>query len=449
MSIVQIIVPASWVAVPQSASAAIPSLVVQLIAGAVVCAIVGAAGLAFLRVRAMRRISEQSVLSDHVFTAFFGDANVGIAVLDEHGAILRSNSVFESMLGYSESDLVGMLYFDLVDHPDEGDVRERIVGALDRFGESRHLVLRRADGSLIRARFVVTPAPATLSRKNSVIFVEEVGAEYPTQPPDGDRESRTRDAREASGRPRSQAEGVSSGPRGDASMNVVGWNGLLGTLHDEIKTPLTVILGNASLLKTEVDADNAELVDAIETSSQRLLDTLDGILYLARLQYDDIRPVVEPFDLRSVVLEAVDSERRMATDKGLAVGVAVPSFPVILEGERDAALRIVTQLVQNAVKFTETGEVSVTLTASANQIEISVADTGDGVDDAVLPRLFDPFFQASSGSRRKYRGVGLGLTAVRQLVDRLGGSIRAEARSDGGTQFLVTLPSTGSVERAA
>lgn len=426
-----------------------PTLVVQLVAGAIVCALVGAAALAFLRVRAMRRLSEQSVLSDHVFTAFFGDAHVGIAVLDEHGAILRSNSVFESMLGYAESELVGMLYFDLVDHPDDGDVRERIVGALDRFGESRHLVLRKADGGLIRARFVVTPAPASLSRKNSVIFVEEVGAEYPTQPPDGDREHGSRDARESSRQPRSQAEGVSSGPRGSNDTSAIGWNALLGTLHDEIKTPLTVILGNAALLKSEVGDENAEFVDAIETSSQRLLATLDGILYLARLQYDDTRPVVEPFDLRSVVLDAVDTERTTAAAKGLAIGVSVPSFPVILEGERDAAIRIVSQLVQNAVKFTDSGEVAVELSGAADRIELSVSDTGDGVDEAVLPRLFDPFFQASSGSRRKYRGVGLGLTAVRELVDRLGGTVRAEALPERGMRFLVTLPASGLIERAA
>ena len=420
------------------------AFVVPLAAGAIACTLVGVAAIALFRLRAMRKLGEQSVLSDHVFAAFFGDANVGIAVLDEHGAIVRSNSVFETMIGYGEDDLIGMLYFDLVDHPDDGDVRERIVGALDRFGESRHLVLRRSDGSLVRARFVVTPAPATLSRKNSVVFVEEVGTEYPTNPPDGDREHGDRSVRSQSDRRTSSAESVSSGPQGALESG-----SFLANLHDEIKTPLTVILGSASLLKSTVEEDNADLVAAIEASSQRLLDTVDGLLLLARLRLSDEPSVVELFDVRSIIMEVAANERAAAAAKDLKISTAVPAHPVTVRGDRDAVTRIVDQLVQNAVKFTEAGSVHVTVEATEERVTLCVSDTGSGFDSEAGTQLFSPFFQASRGSRRKFRGTGLGLTVVSDLVTRIDGTIEAVGDPGAGSTFTVEFPRRASLERAA
>lgn len=415
-----------------------------LVAGAIACVLAGFVALVWLRLQAIRRLDDRSILSDHVFAAFFGNANVGIAVLDENGAIIRANSILQNMTGFDEESLIGMLYLDLVHHPDDDDVRERVVGALDRFGESRHLVLRKVDGSLLRARFVVTPAPATLSRKNNVIFIEEVGSEHHGGDPP-DRTSRRRDLTSlgATGLT-SRPTGSNGGPSASASDD-----GLLAGIHDEIRTPLAVILGSASLLKTAVPADHSDLVTAIESSSQRLLETADALLSLARIRYTQDAKFIELFDVRSVLKETADAHRPAAATKGLEVECSLPPTPLPIEADRAVLIQILTQLLDNAVKFTDDGFVRVSAQSDGTIIEIVVADSGSGFEDANGQKLFSPFYQGSSGSRRRHRGVGLGLTLVRELAETLDGAIEAKGIPGEGATFTLRFPTNVALTRAA
>jgi PAS domain S-box-containing protein len=421
-----------------------PALAMPLVAGAAACILAGIAAIVWFRLQALRQLGDRSILSDHVFSAFFGNASVGIAVLDEHGAIVRANSILQAMTGFDEQSLVGMLYLDLVDHPEDGDVRERVVGALDRFGESRHLVLRRADGALVRARFVVTPAPAALSRKNSIIFVEEVGTEYPGGDPP-DRTSRSRTVAPYGNAVRtSTTTGSNGGPNASG-----GDDGLIAGIHDEIRTPLAVILGSASLLRSAVPPDHSDLVTAIEASSQRLLETADALLCLVRIRYSQDASFVELFDARSVVAETVDAQRPAATAKGLELTCSIPPTPLPIESDRGVLIRILTQLLDNAVKFTEAGSVRVEAHSDGTTVEIVVSDTGSGFEDANGSKLFTPFYQASSGSRRRHRGVGLGLTLVRELAETLDGSVEAVGRPGEGATFTLRFPTNVALTRAA
>lgn len=435
-----IIFPAVTALNPQQV-AADPPVGVLLLAGAAVCAVLCIAAMVGLRLRALRQLSTSTVLSDHVFSAFFGDAQVGIAVVDEHGAIVRANSILETMIGYEEEALVGMLYVDLVDHPNNSDGRDRIIGALDRFGESRHLVLRRSDGGFLRARFVVAPAPATMSRKHSVVFVEEVGVQHPGgSPSDPDRGLRRASPyHEAMGAPSPSRSSSGSGTTDEL---------LVAGMHDEIRTPLTVILGSASLLKTVVPSDHAELVHAIEASSQRLLNTADALLCLARLRYRNEPTLVEVFDSRSMVLEAVEAQRPSAAMKDLEIRCVLPDEPALAEADRAAAARIVGQFVNNAIKFTDSGSVTIQVEQRDDSIRIDVVDTGAGFDEEASTLLFSPFYQGSTGSRRRHRGLGLGLTLARELAEATGGAVDAVGRPGAGARFSLSLPARASSSRS-
>jgi signal transduction histidine kinase len=159
--------------------------------------------------------------------------------------------------------------------------------------------------------------------------------------------------------------------------------------------------------------------------------------------------VVELFDVRAVVMEAAESERPNAAEKGLTISTSVPAGQVTARADRDAIFRIVSQLLHNAVKFTEDGSIHVSVASDDDAVTLRVTDTGAGFDRDTATQLFSPFFQASHGSRRKYRGIGLGLTVVEQLVRRIGGTVEAEGVPGAGATFTIVFPHRTALGKAA
>ena len=221
----------------------------------------------------------------------------------------------------------------------------------------------------------------------------------------------------------------------------------LANMSHEIRTPLTGILGYAELLADEVDGDQRDFVTAISQSGVRLLDTLNSVLDLARLESDGVRPDLRRVDVAREVREAVRVLGPLAAKRGLALDVDAP-------GPAHAALdaaclgRIVTNLVGNALKFTETGGVRVTVTSEQPQgagVRVRVADTGIGISDAFLPHLFDEFRQETDGPARSHEGSGLGLSITQRLTELMGGRIEVESQRPGGSAFTVSFAALGPV----
>ena len=214
----------------------------------------------------------------------------------------------------------------------------------------------------------------------------------------------------------------------------------LANMSHEIRTPLTGILGYAELLADEITGEEAEYVAFIERSGMRLLDTLNSVLDLARLESDGVKPYLIPADVCEEVRQAVRSLRPLADRRGIALRVEAPDRPIMADLDTACFGRIVTNLVGNALKFTEAGHVAVRVSADAHHVRIDVEDTGIGVDPAFLPHLFDEFRQASTGETRSHEGTGLGLAITRRLVTLINGEIGVESTLGEGSTFSVTLP---------
>ena len=214
----------------------------------------------------------------------------------------------------------------------------------------------------------------------------------------------------------------------------------LANMSHEIRTPLTAIIGFAQLLREDVGDSHSDLVQPIESGGRRLLDTLNSVLDLARMEAEETDLDLVPIDAACEVPEVAELLRGQAQAKGLALSVDVPAYPVAVLGDAGALSRVVTNLLSNAVKFTEAGGVSVALREVGERVEVEVADTGRGMDEAFLNRLFEPFHQASSGWGRSHEGTGLGLTISRRLVEAMGGTITVESQPGVGTRFVVSLP---------
>jgi signal transduction histidine kinase len=212
----------------------------------------------------------------------------------------------------------------------------------------------------------------------------------------------------------------------------------------EIKTPLTVINSNAQMLERWADQDPAlrsESLRAIVAESASLATMVNGMLTLAKAESGDGIPR-EPVALEEIVTDAVRAAHGRAEAKGLALSAEnrIPGSHAVVIGDANLLRQAVTNLIDNALKFTERGGVTVTLGTEGGSAAIDVADTGIGIEEAALSRVFDRFYRADESHSRLVEGQGLGLAIVRSIVRVHGGTVEAHRRAEGGSRFSIVLP---------
>lgn len=210
----------------------------------------------------------------------------------------------------------------------------------------------------------------------------------------------------------------------------------------ELKTPLTSINANAQMLARWGDRDDQIRKESLETivaESASLAEMVNGMLTLAKADSGDGVPK-EPLALASVVREAVNATTQRASEKGLSLELDAPSPSPIVEGDAALIRQMVTNLIDNAIKFTETGGVAVRVRANDGEAIAEVQDTGPGIDPDELPLIFDRFYRTDKSRSRAVAGTGLGLAIVRSIARVHGGRVEAERPEGGGTIFRVRLP---------
>jgi two-component system, NarL family, sensor histidine kinase BarA len=214
---------------------------------------------------------------------------------------------------------------------------------------------------------------------------------------------------------------------------------LLNNMSHELRTPLTGIIGFAEVLREKANDEDREFLSIIRSSGQRLLETVNSILNLARLDSENI-------DLRDGVVAVNEVASGVATSYERSVAAKGLTFDVRIAGDAyatgDAAAveRILENLLSNSLKFTASGRISLSVEARESAVEIAVSDTGIGIGPDFVPFVFDEFRQESSGLSRDYEGSGLGLAIVRRLVELMDGTISCRSRKGDGTTMTVILP---------
>jgi PAS domain S-box-containing protein len=230
----------------------------------------------------------------------------------------------------------------------------------------------------------------------------------------------------------------------------------LANMSHELRTPLNGVIGVAGLLSsTTLSAAQKELVDIVQSSSDHLAHLIGDILDIARIEAGELRLNVGEVGLTTLVRSVVAPCEIKAAEKGIALTWAVSDdadVEVLADGVR--LKQVMTNLVSNAVKFTETGGVTVALTRSATRYRFEVADTGVGFDDGVKRQLFDRFQQADETITRRFGGTGLGLAISKDLVAAMGGSLDCASEPGLGSRFwfeidLATRPAGGIAHEPA
>lgn len=218
----------------------------------------------------------------------------------------------------------------------------------------------------------------------------------------------------------------------------------LAMVSHELRTPLAVINGWATMLR-ERGADEtilAEGLDMIARNAELQKRLIEDLIDISRVAAGRLRVDARPTELVPIIKDAVEAVALAARSKGIHVNITCCREADRVLGDPDRLRQVVWNLLSNAVKFTpEGGRVEVLLEKVGDYGRVIVSDTGVGIDAALLPHVFEPFRQAESASSRRHKGLGLGLSIVRHIVEMHGGTVMASSQGEGrGATFTVTLP---------
>ncbi|MGB8213800.1 MAG: ATP-binding protein [Anaerolineales bacterium] len=223
-------------------------------------------------------------------------------------------------------------------------------------------------------------------------------------------------------------------------------NTFLAVVSHELRTPLNAILGYAEMIKEAiygtVNEKQVQVSDRIMTNTRRLLDIVSDLLDQAQMEAGKLSLRIQPFRPADLIENVHDVMDKIASDKGLELTSELdPTLPEFINGDIARLQQILVNLINNAVKFTETGSVHASLGyAGPESWTILVKDTGIGIPENELSTIFEAFRQVDSTITRKYGGFGLGLTIVKQLAELMGGKIEVTSALGAGSSFLITLP---------
>jgi signal transduction histidine kinase len=218
----------------------------------------------------------------------------------------------------------------------------------------------------------------------------------------------------------------------------------LANMSHELRTPLNAILGYTELILDKIYGDVPETIqevlERVEKNGRHLLGLINDVLDLSKIEAGQLALSLDDYSMKEVVHTVVTSVESLAAEKNLELKVSVSPEVAHGKGDQQRISQVFLNLVGNAIKFTEAGEVRIEATASNDTFVLSVSDTGPGLSEADQQRVFEEFHQVDGSSTRKKGGTGLGLSIAKRIVEMHGGRIWVESTVGKGSTFWFTLP---------
>lgn len=364
-----------------------------------------------------RRSARALAETERRYHDLFENANDLIQVTDAQGKMILVNPAWNKTLGFTQLQVVGR-FFDEFVHPDsQVDVDNAFRAALEGQDVKRDFKMVARDGS-------------------TLIVEGSFGATFSEDRPVAVR-SILHDVTE-----RKQIEAALAEARDAALDSARLKSTFLANMSHEIRTPMNGIIGMTGLLlDTELSREQREFTDTVKSCAESLLTILNDILDFSKIEAGKLRFETVDFDLRNVIESTVEVLAARSEQKKIELASSIfPDVPIQLKGDPGRLRQVLTNLIGNAIKFTETGEVIVRVkkvseTPEDVRIRFSVTDTGIGIPLEAQARIFDAFVQADASTTRRFGGSGLGLAISKQLIEMMGGEIWFESREGKGSVF--------------
>ncbi len=218
----------------------------------------------------------------------------------------------------------------------------------------------------------------------------------------------------------------------------------LATMSHELRTPLNSIIGFSGILLQEkagqLNEEQKKQLGMVQLSGRHLLTLINDILDLSKIEAGQLTPIYESFNIEELIEEVIKLEKLATTNKGLSLNFEIiPEIGEIVN-DRQRTRQVILNLLNNAVKFTDKGSVNIKCYKDNDSLKIEVSDTGIGIKEENLGKLFNPFIQVENDLTRKHEGTGLGLSISKKLMDLLHGTISVKSEFGVGSTFTITLP---------
>jgi PAS domain S-box-containing protein len=355
--------------------------------------------------------------SEELFKLLFETAPIGMMILADDGKAIKANKAFCETIGYDWHEMAGANIKYIFNGNKSGDVKSTFQLMRDNDSLDTECNLIRKDGRRIAAILKATKiADEDGKLKNILVQVLDI-TEFKN----------------------AQSEIVTALDKATESERLK--SAFLAQMSHEIRTPLNVILPSIPLIAEELadkDDEIMSILGSVENASKRLQNTIDMILSLSAVQSGSYKPKFENFilaeDLKNLAKEFIP----ITKEKGLQLYFTNKTLNSEISADRYTINQIFQNLVGNAVKYTHTGEITITVEDyQKNRVVVKVEDTGIGISSKYVKNLFSPFSQEDTGRTRKYEGNGLGLALVKEYVKINRGEISVQSEKNAGSTFSV------------
>jgi PAS domain S-box-containing protein len=389
----------------------------------------------------LRFSAEQSLAeTSNYLENLINHANAPIIVWDSSFRINRFNDAFERLTGYKAPEVLGkqldMLFPEASKYESMNLIQSTLAG--ERW-EAVEIPIIRKDGS---TRMVLWNSANIINKDGKVISTIAQGQDITDRKKAEEELREARDELEQRVQERT-VELLKAKENAEAAAEAKA--AFMANMSHEIRTPMNSVIGMTSLLLDEdLTPDQRDFVETIRNGGEALLSIINDILDFSKLEQDKVELEYQSFDLQNTIEESLDLVASRAAEKRLNLAYFIEkSTPNRIIGDPTRLRQVLAILLDNAIKFTDKGEILLTVTSdrsdSKYELHFAVKDTGIGIDPAKMDKLFESFSQLDDSISIKYGGTGLGLAIGKRLVELMGGKIWAENNKGKGSTFQFTI----------